>query len=207
MQLTTVIPVIWAAQLLLLIATVYLAAFLKLCHNIGIFKTDVILAAAQLLHLILLCMAGLSQGVGLVLLIQCVFFALQAARLVWLARRSAACRRILLAPRSIRETIDTLPGGICFFAPGGRPILTNHRMNELVYRLTGHTVLNAQATWEELRRAAPANGCARLEDGWMRQGIPEGAGDEWLFTLPDHSVWRFRREELVERAPHYSSFT
>ena len=50
----------------------------------------------------------------------------------------------------IREAINSYPDGICFAAPGGRPILANKKINDICYRLTGHTVTNADRMWEEL---------------------------------------------------------
>ena len=50
----------------------------------------------------------------------------------------------------IREAINNYPDGICFAAPGGRPILSNKMINDVCYMLTGHTVTNADRMWEEI---------------------------------------------------------
>ena len=50
----------------------------------------------------------------------------------------------------IREAINSYPDGICFAAPGGRPILANKKINDICYMMTGHTVTNADRMWEEL---------------------------------------------------------
>ena len=50
----------------------------------------------------------------------------------------------------VREAINNYPDGICFAAPGGRPILSNKMINDVCYMLTGHTVTNADRMWEEI---------------------------------------------------------
>ena len=102
--------------------------------------------------------------------------------------------------QSVRETIDSLPCGICFSTPSGRPILTNRRMNELIYCLTGHTVMNAQTVWDELRQSPPAHGCARLNEPWLN---PECEDNCLFFSLSDGSIWRIRRDDLTDRPPYY----
>lgn len=51
---------------------------------------------------------------------------------------------------NVKKAIDSYPGGICFSALDGRVILVKEKMNKLVLELTGHTILNAKAAWEEL---------------------------------------------------------
>ena len=50
--------------------------------------------------------------------------------------------------RSIKEAIDSYPGGLCFAALNGKPILVNQQMNTLVEMLTGQTIIEANLTWE-----------------------------------------------------------
>ena len=56
--------------------------------------------------------------------------------------------------KMIKKAIDSYPGGICFSALDGRVILVNEKMNQLMLELTGHTILNAKAAWEELANFA-----------------------------------------------------
>lgn len=51
----------------------------------------------------------------------------------------------------VREAIDTFPGGLCFAMSDGRPVLVNRKMNYLFLKLTGHTILDAEEAWKELR--------------------------------------------------------
>ncbi len=60
-------------------------------------------------------------------------------------------RRRLHLSQVIRSAIDTYPDGICFAASDGRPILTNRRMTQLSFELTGHTITNTITFWNELR--------------------------------------------------------
>ena len=52
----------------------------------------------------------------------------------------------------IREAINTYPDGICFATAGGRPILANRKINNVCYKLTGQTVVNAEHMWGELTK-------------------------------------------------------
>ncbi len=89
--------------------------------------------------------------------------------------------------RMIRNAIDTYPDGVCFAAADGRPILANKTINEVCYVLTGHTVTNATAMWQELEPRA----------------IPQSyETDSILCRLPDGTVWQFRKNCLqIEEVP------
>ena len=84
----------------------------------------------------------------------------------------------------IREAIDNYPDGICFAAPGGRPILSNKKVNDVCYELTGHTVTNADRMWEELERI-------------KMPGTHSGAADQILCRLQNGQVWQFQRRQLM----------
>lgn len=100
-------------------------------------------------------------------------------------------------PQAIREAVDFCPGGLCFSMPDGRPILVNRQMNRLAAALTGHTVLDAEEIWAELCGLTAARGCTRLERPWA---APEG---QLGFSLPDGTIWRFRRDTLAEGGQTY----
>ena len=101
-------------------------------------------------------------------------------------------------------------------------------MNELIYRLTSHTIMDVQLTWNELcawdfqksgaesgaesegesgyQRACSSavNGCAKLADPWITSDyMGEDAGGDLFFSLPNNRIWRFRREYLKDREPFY----
>lgn len=89
----------------------------------------------------------------------------------------------------IREAIDTYPDGICFAAAGGRPILSNRKINEICYKLTGHTVTNADRMWEELE-------ALRFPGNTDRTSSDDGV-EQILCRLRDGQVWQFQRRRLL----------
>ena len=69
----------------------------------------------------------------------------------------------------IKKAIDSYPGGICFSALDGRVILANEKMNKLMLELTGHTILNAKVTWEELANFASNGKAEKLTQSCYRK--------------------------------------
>ena len=69
--------------------------------------------------------------------------------------------------KMIKKAIDSYPGGICFSALDGRVILVNEKMNQLVLELTGHTILNEKAAWEELTNFANNGKAEKLTQSWL----------------------------------------
>ena len=72
-----------------------------------------------------------------------------------------------MSAKMIKKAIDSYPGGICFSALDGRVILVNEKMNQLVLELTGHTILNAKAAWEELTNFANNDKAEKLTQSWL----------------------------------------
>jgi len=105
-------------------------------------------------------------------------------------------------PLRIREAMDSCPGGLCFSMPDGRPILVNRQMNRVAALLTGHTVLDAEALWSELRAISAAGKQAGAEAPWAGAS---GAGDADIldFSLPDGGVWQLRRDVLRDGGQTY----
>ena len=66
-------------------------------------------------------------------------------------------------------------------------------MNTLVERLTGHTVLDADAVWRELSGVEPLREGERLHQPWLEEG-----SDTIFFQFPEGTVWRFRWLPLTE---------
>lgn len=95
----------------------------------------------------------------------------------------------------IREAINSYPDGICFAAPGGRPILANKKINDICYRLTGHTVTNADRMWEELGEKRIPDTLSDL-NGDSSNGLIEGT-EQILCRLQNEQVWQFQRRQLM----------
>lgn len=96
--------------------------------------------------------------------------------------------------KMIKKAIDSYPGGICFSALDGRVILVNEKMNKLVLELTGHTILNAKAAWEELANFANNGKAEKLTQSWLPKDSNnenENIHRQMFFRFSDRSVWRF----------------
>lgn len=99
-----------------------------------------------------------------------------------------------MSAKMIKKAIDSYPGGICFSALDGRVILVNEKMNRLVLELTGHTILNAKAAWEELTNFANNGKAEKLTQSWLPKEsdkVNESTHQQLLFRFSDSSVWRF----------------
>lgn len=96
--------------------------------------------------------------------------------------------------KMIKKAIDSYPGGLCFSALDGRVILVNEKMNWLVLELTGHTILNAKGTWEELKNFTNNGKAEKLTQSWLPKDTDNGNGStrqQLFFRFSDSSVWRF----------------
>ena len=98
----------------------------------------------------------------------------------------------------IKKAIDSYPGGICFSALDGRVILVNEKMNQLMLELTGHTILNAKVTWEELANFASNGKAEKLTQSWLpKDPDKESIHQQLFFRFSDSSVWRFELRFLA----------
>lgn len=60
-------------------------------------------------------------------------------------------KKNMLTPRAIKESIDALPDGVCFFAKDGQPLLINTQMDNISAELFGTEILNANRFVEGIR--------------------------------------------------------
>ena len=84
-----------------------------------------------------------------------------AVFVVILVADSLACLRILRNARrwqgthitaaSIKESVDGLPAGVCYYLEDGRCIMINHRMNEICFSLMGYFLQNAEEFYESVK--------------------------------------------------------
>ena len=236
MNIQTSFIILNGFQLLFLIASVYSIVFMRLRYKVPLNAPAILLTAFQISIFVAYIMHINADGrviqaatsEGLMYAAHSLLFILLLARLFWLLRNAPAWRKDVLTPQSIREAIDYMPGGICLATPDGRPILTNRRMNELVYILTNRAIMDLHAVWEELRQSSGANGCRKLDQlfierepvhgsnderlddsvrgsvrGRVRERLRENAVDSILFMFPDDSIWKFHKVELMDKPPHY----
>ena len=105
------------------------------------------------------------------------FLLLIAACGLWQLRDVRAWRRSHISRASIKESLDELPAGICYYTEEGRCILVNHRMNDICFQLFGRD----------------------LQDGLL---FGEQSLREPVRKLPDGSAVSFRHRVLdYEGAP------
>ena len=122
---------------------------------------------------------------GQPLLIPLLVFAVVAAYYVYLIKEERRFRKNTVTRSSIKEGIDKLSSGLCFYVDGGRVVLSNQRMNELCFRLLGRDLQNAALFWEI------------LSSGQVRDDVECLASDDRpSFRLTDGTVWTFAYENL-----------
>jgi signal transduction histidine kinase len=105
----------------------------------------------------------------------------------FLIREETIYRRSTITRFSIKEGIDQISSGLCFYQPDGRVILMNSRMNALCHAIVGRDLQNAELFWQILSGGEVLDGIRRLHYG----SYP-------IFRLPDGKVWSFAREELQD---------
>lgn len=185
-----------ALHVLLMLGHLYACAFRRLRRDLPLRPADFAVLAAQTAALTLLRLADGAPLSPQAAAVQGLLLALFALWVALELRRGRRCRAGLL-PQSVREAIDSLPDGLCFAAPDGRPILVNRRMQHLTTELTGRPLLDAGAAWSRLKDLAqPA-------DPWMAPA----EGETLDLLCPDGSRWRFRREVLEDRPPRMVQLT
>ncbi|WP_130836303.1 hypothetical protein [Lachnoclostridium sp. Marseille-P6806] len=80
-------------------------------------------------------------------------------------------------PASVKEAVDILPTGLCYYWAGGRTKMVNGRMEEICRSLTGKTLADGELFWDVVRSRSVRDG-GRL-----------------LLPLPDGRVFLFARAE------------
>jgi len=81
-----------------------------------------------------------------------------------------------ITAQSVKEALDLLPSGVCYYDQSGRILLVNQRMNDIHHDLTGHTALNGL----EFRK---------LLDEKQEQG-------EAIVQMADGRAYSFGRKEI-----------
>lgn len=83
---------------------------------------------------------------------------------------------------SLKEGIDALPMGICFYTVDGLTLLVNSKIEELCFEITEHSLLNGIDFWEEL---VNNNAFKYIENKLM-------------IRLKDGSFWCFEKQGVKE---------
>ena len=173
------LPVIYHRKNLLSKSLVTLGTIVSSCLLL-LYTTE---ATSALKELILPPMAdwlcGQSILVPLVLFLLIFSYDLYLMLELWQFRRNTITRS------SIKEGIDKISSGLCFYQDGGRTILVNYRMNELCFAIVGRDLQNAQLFWQILSGGETLPDVERLS-----------FGDRPSFRLPDGRVWSFAHEVI-----------
>ena len=103
--------------------------------------------------------------------------------MVFLLVRERLYRKSTITRFSIKEGLDSLSSGLCFYEPSGRIILSNSCMQELCHKLMGRDLQNAALFWQLLQKG-------EADADVLRQG------DAPSFRLSDGTVWSFAWEDL-----------
>ena len=96
-------------------------------------------------------------------------------------------RKNTITRSSIKEGIDKISSGLCFYQKGGRVILANQRINTLCFQIAGRDLQNAQIFWDLLRCEDPIPGVRRI-----------ASGNQPVFQLTDGSVWTFSCKQVED---------
>ena len=104
---------------------------------------------------------------------------------LYIFRDEMKFRKNTITRSSIKEGVDKISSGLCFYQHGGRVILANQRINMLCFQIAGKALQNAQKFWDLLCNGDPAPGAQRLQ-----------SGSQPVFRLADGSVWTFSCEEV-----------
>lgn len=105
---------------------------------------------------------------------------------VFLLRRLRRWRFEQLTPVSVKECLDALPEGVCFFMETGQPMLVNMQMSRICTQITGSGLMDA-ACFIKTLHSGDYPTCARL-----LRTEPTAAVE-----LPDKTVWEFRRSTHI----------
>ena len=116
-----------------------------------------------------------------------LLMAVMAAFLIFLLLHEMRLRKTILTRSAIKESIDHLPTGLCFYAENGRILLVNHRMNQLCHVILGRDLQNAALVWNDLCRG-------NIQPDIMRLSTDSQPS----FRLSDGTVWSFSRTQLPD---------
>lgn len=182
-----------SAIVLILVAAYIIAAVVTMRLGRGYVTCSVVLAAA--VFIILQSMADVSLCANeanprfslpaeilkdlpwvIVAIVMVVIFAAEVLCLVTISRAG----RDKLSPGSVKESLDALPDGVCFFSEDGRILLSNRRMQYISSDITGTGILNGEKLWR----------C--IEEKSVKTEVSDGLV---IFTS-DLKVWNVRRSEI-----------
>ena len=127
----------------------------------------------------------ISNFCNLPLIVPILLLIVSIAFYIYVLVRRHSYRQKYLTRSSIKEGLDKISSGLCFYLENGRIVLVNYRMDQLCHAIVGRDLQNAALFWEILSKGEPKHGVTRLTDGFNP-----------IFRLSDGSVWTFSQREL-----------
>lgn len=94
-------------------------------------------------------------------------------------------KKNMLTQGGIKESLDTLPDGVCFFSGDGRTLLVNEQMNRICGELFDTEILNGELFWKQLK-------------GSEEKELQRGSRKASVVTVrtKDGKIWENRRNVL-----------
>lgn len=93
--------------------------------------------------------------------------------------------RQIPTPNSIKQSLDAMQDGVCFFSDAGMPLLVNTQMEWLYDKLVGGRILNV---WEFMDT---------IKHGKCVAGVSTIPGNSGIMVLlPDQTAWNFKLSKL-----------
>ena len=127
----------------------------------------------------------ISNFCNLPLIVPILLLIVSIAFYIYVLVRRHSYRQKYLTRSSIKEGLDKISSGLCFYLENGRIVLVNYRMDQLCHAIVGRDLQNAALFWEILTKGEVVSGVTRLTDGFNP-----------VFRLPDGSVWTFSQKEI-----------
>lgn len=105
-------------------------------------------------------------------------------------------RKNMLTPVAIKESLDALPDGVCFYLSDGQPLLVNAQMNKISGELFGTEIMNAETFCLNLKSDKL---CGKAEVICAEPTVVIKSQDKkvWDFRLNTLSVENSQVNELV----------
>ena len=113
--------------------------------------------------------------------------AVMAAFLILLVFHEIQLNKTTLYRSAVKESIDHLPTGLCFYTENGKILLVNYRMNQLSHTILGRDLQNAARMWDDLCKGNVQTDILQLS-----------ADSQPSFRLPDGTIWSFSRTQLPD---------
>lgn len=102
-----------------------------------------------------------------------------------------------ITPMSVKDSIDMLHAGLCYWEDGGRVVLANKQMDEICLALTGAPLLNGEYFYENI---GPE--CQKLPDGTIKLFVHSMVdfADKQIHELVATDVTElYKKNELLEQ--------